>query len=193
MHQHQCSMCGAMWQHGEECDLDLREHECRACGCHQFRTYKERDPGAPSSAAAQTLSGLLESLASADSFVRSTTIFKLGAGDPVALESVPKLAELTTTDPETLVRLAAVEALRRLRVGAAIPQIAEALRDRHPEVRRAAALALGDLPAVGDPVALAALANHVDNHPRVREAVAAALRKIQPNPSACWQVVVSNN
>jgi HEAT repeat protein len=178
-----------MWQHGEDCDQDMREHECRACGCHQFRTHKIRDPGEP----APTLSGLLDALGNADSFVRSTTIFKLEMGDPAVPGVLPKLADLATADPEPLVRIAAVEALRRLRASAAIPVMAEALRDRHPEVRRAAALALGDLLAVGDSVALAALTNHVDNHPRVGEAVAVALRKIQPNPGACWQVVVSNN
>jgi predicted nucleic acid-binding Zn-ribbon protein len=40
MHQHKCSLCGTMWQHGEEWDKDMLAHECRACGCHQFRVFK---------------------------------------------------------------------------------------------------------------------------------------------------------
>jgi HEAT repeat protein len=197
MHQHKCSLCGTMWQHGEECDQDMREHECRACGCHQYRTYKKRDPGEPSTAAAQTLSSLLAALGDTDSFVRSTTIFKLEAGDPAAQGVLPKVAELATADTEPLVRLAAVETLRRFGAVMVIPVVAEALKDKHPEVRRAAALALGDLLTLGKPNAAGqsaqvALTNHLDSNPRVREALVAALRRIQPKPSDCWQVVVSN-
>ena len=149
----------------------------------------QRDLGEP----APTLADLLVTLGNADSFVRSTTIFKLEVSDPAASVVLPRLADLARTDAEPLVRIAAVEALRRLRVSAAIPAIVEALAIGIRRCACAAALALGDLPTVGDSGVLTALTNHVDNHPRVREAVAVAIRRIQPNPGACWQVVVSNN
>jgi HEAT repeat protein len=198
MHQHKCSLCGTMWQHGEEYDRDMREHECRVCGCHQYRTYKNRDPGEQPTATTQTLSDLLEALGNVDSFVRSTTIFKLEVSDPAAQGVLPRLAELARTDTEPLVRLAAVETLRRFGVVTLIPAVAEVLKDQHPEVRRAAALALGDLLTLGEldaagQNAQVALTNHLDSNSRVREAIAAALWRIHPKSGACWQVVMSSN
>lgn len=192
MHQHKCSFCGAMWRHGEEWDNDMQAHECRACGCHQFRVYKRPDPSDQSTAAAQTLSSLLEALANTDPFVRSTTIFTLDVCHPATQGVLPKLAEVATGDTEPMVRLAAVETLRRFGTASsiAIPAIARALADPHSDVRRAAALTLGDL-RPSDPSFLAALTNLLgDKKQRVREAAVVALRQIQPIPSAFPVVVV---
>ena len=180
MHQHKCSLCGTIWQHGEEWDRDMLAHECRVCGSHQFRVFKA-DGGQTAASPEQTHDKLVAAFASADPFVRSTTLFALNVGDQAARGVLPNLATMATADPETMVRLAAVEALRRFGADAvaAIPALSQALADRHPEVRRAAALTLGDLgtAALG---ALTALTDRLsDNHPRVRTVVAAALEKIR--------------
>ena len=146
MHQHKCSLCGTMWQHGEELDRDMLAHECSVCGCHQFRVFKE-DGGHTAALPEQTHDKLVAAFASADPFVRSTTLFALNVGDQAARGVLPNLATMATADPETMVRLAAVETLRRFGADAvaALPALSQALVDRHPEVRRAAALTLGDL------------------------------------------------
>jgi HEAT repeat protein len=180
MHQHKCSLCGTIWQHGEEWDRDMLAHECRVCGSHQFRVFKA-DGGQTAASPEQTHDKLVAAFASADPFVRSTTLFALNVGDQAARGVLPNLATMATADPETMVRLAAVEALRRFGADAvaAIPALSQALADRHPAVRRAAALTLGDLgtAALG---ALTALTGRLsDNHPRVRTVVATALEKIR--------------
>ena len=166
MHQHKCSLCGTMWQHGEEWDRDMLAHECPVCGCHQFRLFKVR--GKQTAALPeQTCDKLLEAFASADPFVRSTTLFALNVADRAVRGVLPNVATMATADPEVLVRLAAVETLRRFGADAvaALPALAQALADRHPEVRRAAALTLGDLGTAGS--ALTALTGRLsDNHPR---------------------------
>ena len=86
MHQHKCSLCGTMWQHGEEWDRDMLAHECSACGCHQFRVFKV-DGGQTAALPEQTHDKLLEAFASADPFVRSTTLFALNVGDREARRS----------------------------------------------------------------------------------------------------------
>ncbi len=180
MHQHKCSLCGTIWQHGEEWDRDMLAHECPVCGSHQFRVFKA-DGGQTAASPEQTHDKLVAAFASADPFVRSTTLFALNVSDQAARGVLPNLATMATADPETMVRLAAVEALRRFGADAvaAIPALSQALADRHPEVRRAAALTLGDLgtSALG---AMTALTGRLsDNHPRVRTVVAAALEKIR--------------
>jgi HEAT repeat protein len=180
MHQHKCSLCGTMWHHGEEWDRDMLAHECRVCGCHQFRVFKV-DGGQTAALPEQTHDKLVAAVASADPFVRSTTLFALNVGDQAARGVLPNLATMATADPETMVRLAAVETLRRFGADAvaAVPALSQALADRHPEVRRAAALTLGDL-GTSAQSALAALTGRLsDNHPRVRTVVAAALAKIR--------------
>ena len=112
MHQHKCSLCGTMWQHGEEWDRDMLAHECPACGCHQFRVFKV-DGGQTAALPEQTYDKLVEAFASADPFVRSTTLFALNVGDRAARGVLPNLATMATADPEAMVRLAAVETLRR--------------------------------------------------------------------------------
>jgi HEAT repeat protein len=113
---------------------------------------------------------------------------------------------MVSRDPEPMVRLAVVEALRRgvVKVGGlqasgteasaaeasrveaseAVPVLAGALADGYAEVRRAAALTLGSLgPAAG--VARAALTRSLnDGNPRVREAAAKALQTIQSSAGA---------
>ena len=144
MHQHKCSLCGTMWQHGEEWDRDMLAHECRVCGCHQFRVFKV-DGGQTAALPEQTHDKLVAAFASADPFVRSTTLFALNVGDRVLRGVLPDLATMATADPEAMVRLAAVETLRRFGADAvaAVPALSQALADRHPEVRRAAARHFG--------------------------------------------------
>jgi predicted nucleic acid-binding Zn-ribbon protein len=192
MHQHKCSLCGTIWQHGEESDRDMQAHECLACGCHQFRLYIKRDPGEQSTAAAQTLSTLVEALGNANPFVRSTTIFSLVACHPVPQGVLQKLAEAATGDKEPMVRLAAVETLRRFGKDSspAVPAIARALADPHPDVRRAAAMTLGDLGATDQSYLVALTSLLGDKNLRVREAAVAALRRLQPTPRACNVIVV---
>jgi HEAT repeat protein len=84
---------------------------------------------------------LVQALADSSPFVRSTTIFALevSAADPQLV--VPRLVEAATRDSEPMVRLAAVEALRRFgpAAAAAVPGLLVVLQDPHAEVRRAAA------------------------------------------------------
>ena len=190
MHRHKCSLCGTMWQHGEEWDRDMLAHECPVCGCHQFRTFKG-DGGKPATPPEQTYEKLVESFASAEPFVRSTTLFALCVGDPAAHKVLPNLATLATADPEAMVRLAAIETLRRFGADAvaALPALTQALADRHPEVRRAAALALGDLGTAAESATSVLTGCLTDIHPRVRAAVAAALAKIRPM-TGVWQMTV---
>jgi HEAT repeat protein len=184
MHRHKCSLCGTIWEHGEELDNDMRAHECGTCGSHQFRLLIERRPEA---APAQSVkSALGEALSDAKPFVRSTTVFSLDMQSAEARGAMPRLLEMVSGDPEPMVRLAVVEALRRVAVegsgggaGEAVPALAGALQDGYGEVRRAAALTLGSLgPAAG--AAQAALTRSLsDVNPRVREAAAKALQAIQ--------------
>ena len=179
MHRHKCSLCGATWQHGEELDNDMRAHECGTCGSHQFRVLIERRPEAGPVQAAKPALG--EALNSTEAFVRSTTVFGLDMQSAEARAALPRLLEMLSGDPEPMVRLAVVEALRRCGPDAsgAVPALAGALRDGYAEVRRAAAFALGGLgPAAG--VAQAALArSQSDVNPRVRVAAAKALQTLQ--------------
>jgi HEAT repeat protein len=183
MHRHKCSLCGTIWEHGEEWDNDMRAHECGACGSHQFRLLIERRPEAPAPAARPALS---EALASSKPFDRSTAVFSLETQTSEARGAMPRLLEMLSGDPEPMVRLAVVEALRRFGAEAsgAVPALAGALQDGYAEVRRAAALTLGSLgPAAG--VAQTALASSLhDVNPRVREAAAKALQTIQSSDAA---------
>jgi HEAT repeat protein len=192
MHQHKCSLCGTLWQHGEEWDRDMLAHECPVCGCHQFRVFKV-DDGETAATPEQTYDKMVEAFASADPFVRSTTLFTLIVSDRAAQNVLPNLATMATADPEVMVRLAAVETLRRFGAGAvaALPALAQALADRHPEVRRAAALTLGDLGSAAESALTALTGRLNDIHPRVRTVVAAALAKIQPM-TGVWQITVGH-
>jgi hypothetical protein len=122
-----------------------------------------------------------EALCSTEAFVRSTTVFGLDMQSAEASAVMPRLLEMLSRDPEPMVRLAVVEALRRCGpdASAAVPALAGALVDGYAEVRRAAAFALGGLgPAAG--VAQAALArSQSDVNPRVRVAAAKALQTLQ--------------
>jgi HEAT repeat protein len=177
MHQHKCSLCGTFWQHGEKWDNSIRAHECPACGCHQFRLFKER-PSTPQTALTEPQ--LLAALASAENFVRSTAIFSLDVSSVEAETIVPKLAEMANEDREPMVRLAAVETLRRFghKARTAVPALARGLQDVRVEVRRAAALALGDLGTGSKSAGAALTVGLSDAHPRVREAAALALRQL---------------
>ena len=193
MHQHKCALCGALWQHGEEWDRDMLAHECPVCGCHQFRVFK-LNGGQNATPPEQNYDKLVQSFASVDPFVRSTALFTLIVGNREALNVLPNLATMVTTDPEAMVRLAAVETLRRFGADAvaALPALVQALADRHPEVRRAAALTLGDLGTAAEN-ASSALTNCLsDIHPRVRTAVAAALAKIRPM-TGVWQITLASH
>jgi hypothetical protein len=182
MHEHQCSLCRTLWQHGEEWDNDVWAHECPACGCHQFRIYKDPSSAAPCRSDGAAEIGPIEKLGDSSWFVRATTAFLLDGNQADLGRAVPKLAEMATGDPSPLVRLAAVEALRRLGADAqaVLPAIARALADRQDYVRRAAALTLGDLgPAAG--AALSALTSRLaDSNPAVRQAASRALQQIGP-------------
>ena len=194
MHRHKCSLCGTIWEHGEELDNDMRAHECAACGSHQFRVLIDRRPEAGHSNATKPTLG--EALCSSKPFDRSTAVFSLDMQSAEARGALPRLLEMVSRDPEPMVRLAVVEALRRLGVQGSgaegtgtqasgteaartVPVLTGALQDGYVEVRRAAALTLGSLgPAAG--VAQAALTRSLsDVNPRVREAAARALQTIQ--------------
>jgi hypothetical protein len=194
MHKHQCSLCRTLWQHGEEWDNDVWAHACPACGCHQFRIYKEPGSAASPAAAAGAEPDPVAKLGDPNWFVRATTAFSLDVLQADPQRTVPKLAEMVRQDPYPLVRLAAVEALWRFgaHAQAEVPTIARALTDRQDYVRRAAALTLGNL----GPVAAAALSPLTsrlgDSNPAVRQAAAVALQKIGPVwPSPVNEVWVS--
>jgi hypothetical protein len=192
-------LCGSIWEHGEELDNDMRAHECAACGSHQFRVLIDRRPeAAPSNA---TKPALGEALCSSKPFDRSTAVFSLDMQSAEARGVMPRLLEMVSRDPEPMVRLAVVEALRRgvAKVGEmqasgaetsgaetseTVPVLAGALADGYAEVRRAAALTLGSLGSAAG-VARAALTRSLsDANPRVREAAAKALQTIQSNAGA---------
>jgi HEAT repeat protein len=124
---------------------------------------------------------LVQALADASPFVRSTTIFALdvAAADPQLV--VPRLVEVATRDVEPMVRLAAVEALWRFGIAAAsaVPAMAVMLRDPHAVVRRAAALTLHNLGAVAASALPALTTATRDTDGRVRAAAATALTRIQ--------------
>lgn len=192
MHQHKCSLCETKWQHGEEWDRDMLAHECPVCGCHQFRLFKVTG-GQTTDPSEQTSEKLVQAFASSDPFVRSTTLFSLVFGDQAAQDVLPSLAPLATVDSEVLVRLAAIETLRRFKVDAAwaLSALVQALGDHHPEVRRAAVLALGDLGTAAQSASRTLTARLSDTHPRVRTVVAAALAKIQP-VTGFWQTSIES-
>jgi HEAT repeat protein len=192
MHRHKCSLCGTIWEHGEELDNDIHAHECGTCGSHQFRVLIDRPPeeGPPRSAKPE----LGEALCSSKPFDRSTAVFSLDMQCEEARAAMPRLLEMVSGDPEPMVRLAVVEALRRLgppfsgaEASAVVPVLAGALADGYAEVRRAAALTLGGLgPAAG--VSSVALARSLsDVNPRVREAATKALQSIQSSDGARLQ------
>jgi HEAT repeat protein len=111
-----------------------------------------------------------------------------------ARAAMPRLLEMVSGDPEPMVRLAVVEALRRLgppfrgaEATAAVPVLTGALQDGYAEVRRAAALTLGSLGSAAG-VSHAALARSLsDVNPRVREAAAKALQTMQASDGAGLQ------
>jgi predicted nucleic acid-binding Zn-ribbon protein len=177
MHQHKCSRCATMWEHGEEWDNSIPAHECPQCGAHQFRLHKLRGP----TEARFDWPKLLLALEDPTPFARSTAIFAIEAATAEAHLVVPKLAQLALQDSEPMVRLAAVEALWRFGPKAieALSAIAAALQDKRAEVRRAAALTLAEFgPAAIDSLPHLTDAS-LDRDPRVREAVANALTKIR--------------
>jgi predicted nucleic acid-binding Zn-ribbon protein len=199
MHKHKCSLCGSIWEHGEELDNDMRAHECGTCGSHQFRVLIDRRPEAgPAGSAKPALS---EALCSAKPFDRSTAVFSLDMQSVEARGVMPRLLEMVSRDPEPMVRLAVVEALRRgvvkvggmqasgaeisgAEAGQTVPVLTGALADGYAEVRRAAALTLGSL-GLAAGVAQAALTRSLsDGNPRVREAAAKALQTIQSSEGA---------
>jgi HEAT repeat protein len=191
MHQHQCSLCRTLWQHGEECDNDIAAHECPACGCHQFRILKDSQAAGahPLGQGADAAGDPLARLADHDWFVRATTAFALDASDADCQRVVPRLAQMVSQDPYPLVRLAAVEALWRLGPAArpAVGAVTRALVDPEAYVRRAAALTLGSLGSAAGAAVIPLTGSLSDSSPAVRDAAAAALRKIGP----VWSPAVS--
>jgi HEAT repeat protein len=184
MHQHKCSLCMTLWEHGEEYDNDVGAHECPHCGCHQFRVHKETAPtgahplGQPAGGAADPLVKLVDS----NWLERAKTAFSLEVQSIDPERAVAKLAELVTRDPYPVVRLAAVEALWRLGAPAvaAVGTLTRALMDPQAYVRRAAALTLGSLGSAAGSAVMPLTGSLSDVNPGVREAAAAALRKIGP-------------
>jgi HEAT repeat protein len=189
MHRHKCSLCGTIWEHGEELDNDMRAHECGTCGSHQFRLLIERRPEA--GPARSVKPALDEALRSAKPFDRSTAVFSLDMRSAEARRALPRLFEMANADPEPMVRLAVVEALRRFSVevsgveaSGAVPVLAGALEDRYVEVRRAAALTLASLGPAASVAQTALVRSLGDLNSRVREAAAMALQTIQSSAGA---------
>jgi len=71
-----------------------------------------------------------DALNSTESFKRSTAVFVLDMQSEEARAAMPRLLEMVSGDPEPMVRLAVVEALRRFGADAsgAVPALAAALR-----------------------------------------------------------------
>jgi HEAT repeat protein len=184
MHKHKCSLCEMIWQHGEEYDNDVGAHECPACGCHQFRIFKDADSAVAQASADQEKPDPIAALSDTNWFVRATTAFALDVRTANAQRSVPKLAQMVTQDPYPLVRLAAVEALWRFGVEAktAVPIMIRALSDRQAYVRRAAALALGSLGPAASTALMPLTGRLSDDNEGVRTAAASALKII----GAAW-------
>jgi HEAT repeat protein len=185
MHQHKCSLCETVWQHGEEWDNDVDAHECPACGCHQFRILKDADTAALPAAGAAPPAEPDPTAALGDSqwLTRARTAFALNARTAPAQQLVAKLAELLARDPYPLVRLAAVEALWRFGDSArpAIPLVTRALSDPVAYVRRAAALTLGGLGPAAGTARLSLTGRLTDSNAAVRAAALAALKNIGPD------------
>lgn len=184
MHRHKCSLCGTIWEHGSEWDNNMHAHECGTCGSHQFRAIIERGPQAGPAQSAKPALG--EALNSPEAFVRSTTVFALDMQSVEARAAMPRLLEMLSGDPEPMVRLAVVEALRRCGPDASgvVPAFAAALLDSYAEVRRAAAFALGGLGPAASVAQAALTRSQSDVNPRVRVAAAKALQSIQSNDGA---------
>jgi hypothetical protein len=179
MHKHKCSLCETLWQHGEEWDDDIGAHECPACGCHQFRIFRDADTQGSAPAGPDPV----VALGASDALVRARTAFSLDARAAEAGLLVPKLAELVTQDPYPLVRLAAVEALWRFGApaSAAVAAMTRALADRQAFVRRSAALALGSFGTAAASARPHLTGRLTDSNPSVRAAAATALKNIGPD------------
>jgi HEAT repeat protein len=182
MHKHQCSLCETVWHHGEEYNDDIWAHECPACGCHQFRVFRDADPVIPHPAgeAPLAVADPVAALAAAEGLARARAAFSLDVRTAPAQQLVPQLAEWVTRDPYPLVRLAAIEALRRFGAPArtATPAITAALSDPQAYVRRAAALALGSFGPAAEVARFQLTRRLEDGNPAVRAAAAAALKNI---------------
>ncbi len=190
MHQHKCSLCGTMWQHGEEWDRDMLAHECPVCGCHQFRAFKV-DGGQTAALPEQTYDKLVEAFASADPFVRSTTLFTLNVGDRAARTFCPtwqRWPRLTRKPwcgwrpSKPCVALGPMQPRRYQLSPRRLPTVIPRF-DVRPR-------SLWAILALRRRAAVDALTGRLsDNHPRVRTVVAAALAKIRPM-TGVWQITV---
>jgi HEAT repeat protein len=100
----------------------------------------------------EAIPALAPLLSAADSNTRIAAVRALG--DLSAEEFTPRLLEIAESDSESLVRCWAIAALGQMRDPQVLPYLTETLGDGDRDIRKAAALALGEL---GDHRALADL------------------------------------
>jgi HEAT repeat protein len=125
---------------------------------------------------------LTELLRHEDPTVRWQAARTLGKIGVPALTAVPELARLTTSDPESLVREHAAEAMGDIGPAAAagIPALVMALNDPNSRVRRDAVRALGQMGPAAKNVLAAVEDSKRDSDPNVKEAAMRASRLIDP-------------
>ena len=120
---------------------------------------------------------LIKALSGPDSRVRSEAARALGAIGPAAAAAIPELVRVSSRTPANSASLWSQTAL--VQIGkAAVPALAEALRNPDQEVRLASIQTLGRFGTKGEEAVLPLLGALKDDEPRIREAAVQALGEI---------------
>lgn len=120
--------------------------------------------------------------------VRYSATYALGRIGPVAADADPMLRKLTDSDDEVMATVAVWAALKikpedSSLFGMAIPKLRHTLKDERELARLEAAVALGEIgPQASSAIPLLDLLAEEDPSPTVREAAAAAAKRIRATP-----------
>jgi HEAT repeat protein len=113
MHEHQCSRCGAVWQHSEESNGRFPDHICPACGYLELMVLKEGAPPMGEADYPQAVANFLKVLSDSNDSARAAAATSLGHLRAEPDRAVPALALAAISDRHSNVRQAAAESLRR--------------------------------------------------------------------------------
>jgi HEAT repeat protein len=127
---------------------------------------------------APAVPALREALKDSAVSVRAEAADSLGRIGGASREATPALLDILKKDPETMVRGAVAHALGQIAGKDVVPALAQALKDREPQVRVHAAMSLGRLGAQAKEAIPALREALKDSHGDVRRNARLALKRI---------------
>ncbi len=112
-HEHHCSQCGAVFEHGHESNGRHRDHICPSCGYLELMVFKPGQPPMGEADYPRAVANFLKVLSDPDERSRAAAAFSLGCLRAEPARAIPGLALAAMSDSQASVRQAAADGLRR--------------------------------------------------------------------------------